>query len=245
MHAPAMTATIERRLLVNYRADPEILARLLPEPFRPQLVAGFGLAGICLIRLDGLRPAAIPRRLGLTAENAAHRVAVEWDTAEGVRTGVYIPRRDTSSRLIAIAGGRLFPSVHQLASFQVEEHGGRYRVVLAALDGGTHVRVEASVAADLPSGSVFGSLAEASRFFRQGAIGWSATARPGVYDGVELDTPTWKMEPARLEAVESSFFDDPGRFPPGTAEPDSVLLMRDLPSRWLARGRVAVDSDAR
>jgi hypothetical protein len=88
----------------------------------------------------------------------------------------------------------------------VEEHGGRYRVALAALDGGTHVRVEASVAADLPSGSVFGSLAEASRFFRQGAIGWSPTARPGVYDGVE---------------------------------------MRDLPSRWRARGRVAVDSAAR
>jgi hypothetical protein len=245
MHVPVMTATIERRLLVNYRADPEILARLLPEPLRPQLVAGFGLAGICLIRLDGLRPAAIPSRLGLTVENAAHRIAVEWDSAEGVRSGVYIPRRDTSSRLVAVAGGRLFPGLHQLARFKVEEHGDRYRVALAALDGGTHVRVEATVAADLPPSSVFGSLAEASRFFRQGAIGWSATARPGVCDGVELDTPVWKMEPARMEAVESSFFDDHGRFPPGTAEPDSVLLMRDLPSRWLARGRVAVDSDAR
>jgi hypothetical protein len=35
-----MTATIERRLLVNYRADPEILARLLPEPLRPSSSPG-------------------------------------------------------------------------------------------------------------------------------------------------------------------------------------------------------------
>ncbi len=34
-----------------------------------------------------------PRRLGLRSENAAPRIAVEWDDATGPRTGVYIPRR--------------------------------------------------------------------------------------------------------------------------------------------------------
>jgi hypothetical protein len=240
MRLPTIAATIERRLLVNYRVDPELLSRLLPRPFRPQLVSGFGLAGICLIRLGELRPAGLPRRLGLTTENAAHRIAVEWDSDDGRRSGVYIPRRDTSSRLTALVGGRLFPGVHQIAQFQVHEHDAQYRISLTSLDGETHVKVEATAATELPSGSVFQSLEEASSFFKQGALGWSATGKSCVYDGVELNAQGWRIEPARLETVESRFFDNPHRFPPGTAEPDSALVMRDLPSRWRARRQLIV-----
>jgi hypothetical protein len=79
MRPPTLAATIERRILVNYRVDPDVLALLLPPPFRPVVVGGYGIAGICLIRLSGVRPAGVPRALGVTSENAAHRVAVEWD----------------------------------------------------------------------------------------------------------------------------------------------------------------------
>jgi hypothetical protein len=140
-----------------------VLSTIVPEPFRPQLVRGFGVAGICLIRLRGLRPATGLGRVGFTSENAAHRIAVNWNTADGVRFGVYIPRRDTASWITAVVGGRLFPGAHHLARFQVDEDDGRYRIALAARDG-THVRVEASLAVDLPPGSVFGSLEDASLF---------------------------------------------------------------------------------
>jgi hypothetical protein len=239
MRVLLMAATIERRLLVNYRLDAGVAARLLPEPFRPMTVGGFAVAGICLIRLSGLRPAAAPRGLGFTSENAAHRIAVEWDGEQGVVQGVYIPRRATSSRLTTLAGGRVFPGVHHRARFRVEEAGDRYQIALVDLDGGAHVRVAAALAADLPRDSVFGSLATASKFFERGSLGWSATRRPGVYDGVELRTLGWRIEPARIEAVASSFFDDPRRFPPGTAVLDSALLMRDLASEWYNRGRLA------
>ncbi len=94
---------MERRLLVNYRVDPDLLASFLPAPFLPALVGGYGIAGICSIRLSQVRPAGVPAKLGLTSENAAHRVAVCWDDAAGPVTGVYVPRRDTSSRLSALA----------------------------------------------------------------------------------------------------------------------------------------------
>ena len=240
MTVPVMAATIDRRLLVNYRVEADVAARLLPEPFRPMTLGGSAVAGICLIRLSGLRPAATPGRVGFTSENAAHRIAVEWDTDEGVAHGVYIPRRDTSSRLTTLAGGRLFPGIHQRARFHVEEAHGRYQLGLASLDGGVSVDVAAALADDLPRASVFGSLAVASRFFEQGSVGWSATHQPGVYHGVELRTSGWRIEPARIEAVVSSFFDDPRHFPPGTAVLDSALLMRDIASEWYSRGRLAV-----
>ena len=98
MRIPTLTGTIDRRILINFRVRPDVLVTLLPEPFRPQLVNGVGLAGICLIRLRRLRPRKFPAWIGHTSENAAHRIAVEWD-AEGSRhTGVFVPRRDTSSR---------------------------------------------------------------------------------------------------------------------------------------------------
>lgn len=46
MRIPVMRGVIDRRILVNYRVDPEVLAPLLPAPFRPKLVGGFGMVGI-------------------------------------------------------------------------------------------------------------------------------------------------------------------------------------------------------
>ncbi len=224
---PTVASTIERRLLVNYRVRPSALERLLPAGFRPQLVNGVGVAGICLIRLGQLRPAGLPRTIGLTTENAAHRVAVEWDGPEGPRHGVFIPRRDTSSLLTAIIGGRLFPGEHHRARFQVRESGGRYEVAFAA-----KVAVALRAVKDWQGGSIFASLAEASTFFRESPIGWSATSRPGELDGVELCCESWRLEPMAIEHVESSLFGDAALFPGNAVELDSALLMRDIPVAW-------------
>ena len=229
---PTVASTIERRLLVNYRVHPSALGRLLPAGFRPQLVNGVGVAGICLIRLGQLRPAGLPSTIGLTTENAAHRVAVEWDGPEGPRHGVFIPRRDTSSLLTAIIGGRLFPGEHHRARFQVRESDGRYEVAFASLDGTAKVAVALRAAKDWQGGSIFASLAEASAFFRESPIGWSATSQPGDLDGVELCCESWRLEPMAIEHVESSLFGNPAMFPGNAVELDSALLMRDIPVTW-------------
>jgi hypothetical protein len=127
MQIPVIQGVIDRRILVNFRVDATVLARLLPSPFRPQRVNGLGMAGVCLIRLKGIRPRFVPSFLGIGSENAAHRIAVEWDQDGKTREGVFIPRRDTSSRLNTLAGGRLFPGSHHHASFQVQERKDRYR----------------------------------------------------------------------------------------------------------------------
>lgn len=58
---PRVRGDIERRLLVNYRVDPDVVARI--------------------------RPAGAPKWVGLRSENAAHRVAVEWRDPEGAEPG--------------------------------------------------------------------------------------------------------------------------------------------------------------
>ncbi|HVS36225.1 MAG TPA: DUF2071 domain-containing protein [Gemmataceae bacterium] len=241
MRIPVIRGVIDRRILVNYRVDPAALARLLPPPFRPKLIHGAGMAGVCLIRLQHVRPRFFPSWLGITSENAAHRIAVEWDDGAERREGVYIPRRDSSSRLNALVGGRLFPGVHHHARFDVRENDDHYRVALDSDDGRTHLAVEGVVAPELPASSVFRSLAEASEFFRRGSLGYSATGRPGVYDGLELRTFHWCVQPLAVTAAESSFFGDRENFPAGAAEMDCALLMRQVEHEWHGRPPLIAD----
>ena len=79
MKLPAIRGTIDRRILANYRINPKVVSAILPPPFRPKLVNGFAIGGICLIRLKAMRPRFFPFRWGIGSENAAHRIAVEWE----------------------------------------------------------------------------------------------------------------------------------------------------------------------
>lgn len=171
-----MVGTIERRLLVNYRIDAAVLSRVLPVPFRPGLVGGYGIAGICMIRLKHLR-----------------------------------------------------------ARFQVAERDGRYRDGLESLDGSVRVALTAQISDELPTGSVFGSLEEASHFFRSAPLGYSATVRGDWVEALELVCGRWSLEPLEVERVESSFFENDDVFPSGSVAFDSAFLMRDIPASWRPR----------
>lgn len=238
MQIPVIRGIIDRRILVNFRVDPEVLARLVPVPFRPKLVNGAGMAGVCLIRLRAIRPRFLPSLFGISSENAAHRIAVEWEEEGRTKEGVFIPRRDTSSRLNMLAGGRVFPGVHHHADFQVQEHGDRYRVELNSDDHQTHLLVDGHVAYGLPSTSIFGSLKHASDFFERGSLGYSVTWEPGQFDGLELCSFAWQIQPFAVEKVESSFFANEGAFPRGSVEFDCALLMRGIEHEWRERGRL-------
>jgi Uncharacterized conserved protein (COG2071) len=232
MRPPTMSSVIERRLLVNYRVDPAVAASLLPAQLRPQLVNGWAVAGICLIRLGRLRPSWVPGWAGMRTENAAHRVAVEWDAMGGRQSGVYIPRRDSNSVVTVLAGGRLFPGEHHRASFDVHEGARNLHVAFASTDGTAHASVDIRVVQQLQGSALFADLGEASDFFRGGSAGFSATRNSGRLDGLELRADRWAVEPAEVISVRSSFFDDARLFPPGSAAIDCVLLMREIPVTW-------------
>ena len=101
MKIPKIKGLIDRRILINYTVEKDVLTNFLPHPFQPKLVNGKGIAGICLIRLKEIRPKGLPKLIGISSENGAHRIAVEWTDNGIFKEGVFIPRRDTSSKLNA------------------------------------------------------------------------------------------------------------------------------------------------
>jgi hypothetical protein len=229
---PTMHGLIDRRMLVNFRVEPEVVRKFLPPYFRPKLVKGWAMAGICLIRLKDIRPSALPLPCGITSENAAHRIAVEWEEAGVIREGVFIPRRDTSSVWQAFAGGRFFPGVHHTAEFEVREGNDEFRLHMRSCDDEVSVEVNARRASQIPETSIFTSLNEASEFFARGSVGYSATDKPNCCDGLELITSRWEVEPLEVRSLRSSFFEDKNLFPHGTVHFDCAFLMRNIEHEW-------------
>lgn len=233
MRIPTIRGMIDRRLLVNYRVDPDVMSAVLPAPFRPQLVNGFAIAGICLIRLRHVRPRGWPASIGISSENAAHRFAVQWDSEGETKSGVYIPLRNTSSILNALAGGRVFPGVHGRAHFDVREAAGEMRIEMESLDGATRLHVVGRTTRDFSRESVFPSLKEASDFFEAGSLGYSPDG--DRFDGLELHCFNWQAQPLEIEKVESSVFDDEKVFPKGAIAFDNALWMRGIDHEWHGR----------
>ena len=227
-------------MLVNFRADPEVVRRLLPAPFKPKRHAGHAMVGICLIRLEAIRPTGWPAWCGLSSENAAHRIAVEWQEGGARREGVFIPRRHTGSRLNQLAGGRLFPGEQLAADFSVDDARGSVRLRMQSKDGRTTVAVVGKETDALPAGSCFATLADSSAFFAAGSVGYSANHGGSRADGLELATAQWTVRPLQVETVTSSFFDDRSVFPSGSIQFDHALIMRDIPHRWMALPDIAL-----
>lgn len=233
MRIPALAGVIRRRLLVNFRVDPEIMQQQLPSRFTPKLQNGYAVAGICLIRLEQMRPKPLPALGGVASENAAHRVAVLWeDEAGGSHEGVFIPRRDTDSLLNRLAGGRLFSGEHHPASFTVSQSDSDIDFAMQSEDEQVTVRVKGSIVDNLPKSSIFSSLQEASSFFEGGSLGYSVTSDQNRLDGLRLETKQWRVEALDVQDVHSSYFTSEAMFPRGSAEFDHALIMRNIDHEW-------------
>ena len=150
--------TIDHRILLNFRIDPEVMSRNLPSEFTPKLVGGYAVGGICQVSLSEMRANGLPAILGTQSHNAAHRIAVTTSQGEGV----FVTRRDTNSTLNTLSGGRIFPGVYQKAAFDVSSHQDSYTVSIETKKGDPIMSINADVVSYLPEGSIFNSTKEIS-----------------------------------------------------------------------------------
>jgi hypothetical protein len=229
---PILRGLIARRVLLNFRADAQVVQSMLPKPFVVEPFQGAAILGVCLIRLEQLRPKGLPSQLGITSENAAYRVAVKYPMNGKMSSGVYIWRRETDQKLVQWFGGRLFPGVHCGASFFTHDDENGICMDVHSADGATNVSFSAKLGQGWPAESAFQCLNEASEFFRQGACGFSPSLDGNTAEGMELRISQWSISPLTVYQKNVSFFDEPSRFPKGSIEFDCGLLMRGVPHEW-------------
>jgi hypothetical protein len=229
MKIPTIHGYIERRILINFTANPKDVEKILPFPFRPKIYKDKAIVGICLIRLKDIKPKGFPDFIGINSENGAHRIAVEWDEDGEVKSGVYIPRRDTSLHLNTWVGGRIFPGKHYLAKFNVDENKGNYHVAFKSSDD-TEISIVAKETLVFNKNSIFENLENASDFFEKGDLGYSPNKEK--FDGLRLNAYQWKVKPLEVSNIKSSFFEDENVFSKGSVQFDNALLMTNIEHEW-------------
>src|ERR1700722_17627537 len=212
---PLIQGVIARRMLLNFRADADVVQRLLPPPLEVDLQHGHAIVGVCLLRLENSRPQGVPGFLGISSENVGHRVAIRYPSRDGMRPGVFVWRRETDQRLVQLLGGRLFPGVHHRARFQVSESQNHLAMDVTSDDGKADVRFSAQVSREWRHTPSFDSFHEVSEFFPNGDCGFSCSSRGDELEGLQLKMIKWEMVPMAIESQHCAFYADPQRFPAG------------------------------
>ena len=229
MKIPTIHGYIDRRILINFIADPKAVEKIIPFPFRPKIYKGQAIVGICLIRLKNIKPKGFPDFVGVNSENGAHRIAVEWDENGTTKSGVYIPRRDTSLKLNTIVGGRIFPGKHYHAKFNVEEKNKNYHIDFKSSDN-TEILIDASETNFFSNKSIFETLNNVSDFFEKCDLGYSTNKNK--FEGLRLKAYKWEVRPLEVLRVKSSFFENEEIFPKCSVVFDNALLMTNIEHEW-------------
>jgi len=235
---PGIDCHVARRVMVNYWLDAAVARRLVPAPLTPQIVNGYAVAGICLIRLEHVRPRGIPAAFGMASENAAHRIAVWYPRENGRQPGVFIWRRETDSPLIRQLGGRLFPGKHNLAEFHVTESADGLDYHIRTEDRRADLRLRVRYSEEWGASALFRRFDDACDFFRAADGGFWCSLEEGSLDGGSFEvmpacSQRWEMSPLRVESADARFFRNPVHFPMGSVALDSAVLMRGIASQWV------------
>lgn len=223
-----------RRIILNWRVNPDSLQKILPAPFRPKLVEENGIVGICIIELEEMRPKGMPAFVGMRSINAAPRIAVEWpdeDKPGQFEQGVYIPRRYTSAKWNAFVSKlRFFPTASGAGDIEVEEdEDGKIQAHAVAPDG-MKLSFSGHTADRLDDGSVFKTTQEASDFLKAAQVAYSPNDVNEEFDAIKLKTYQWEAAALSKNEAECTFISD--NFKGDEANFDSALIMRGIAHEW-------------
>jgi len=158
----AMVGRIERCWLFAYRAPAELVRRLVPEPLLPIEKGPWGFFNLVVCEIERMRPAGVPRLLGVSYRHAAYRIPVR--SPRGRVEGLYFLRSDCDSAPVAHLGRLLTDFGFHRARIDVAETPDRVEIGIDSRDAPASVVIERREPPALAPGSPFASLDEAASF---------------------------------------------------------------------------------
>ena len=223
----AMRGTIERCWLFTYREPVDSVAPLVPEPLSLVTRDGFAFWNVVVCEIAAMRPAFVPRALGLRYRHAAYRLYVR-QKANGAPPveGLYFLRSDADSKLICKAGGLLTDFRFHHAQIAIAENDSRAKIEIDSRDAPAKVGIDLSAKPELPVGSPFGSLFEAKAVLKYKPYALAPDGRGGARVlRVRRDELAWR---SKLVIAEADFAFLHGR----GAEPEITYQVEPIDYRW-------------
>jgi hypothetical protein len=240
-HPFAVEAHFRHSLVLTYAWPRELLEPLLPRRLALDTHGQLGFTAIALVQTDHLRPAFLPRSLGLDFFLTGYRIFVRLADAPSLR-GLYILRSDTDRRTMVVLGNLLTHYRYRLAAVSTVERDGRLAIQIRTNTREADLDLVADLTsrpAPLPPCSPFANLTEARRYAGPLPYTFSDDPPTGSIIAVKATRQRWNPEPITVEVREASFHDSPhfSRTKPVLA---NAFHVENVDYRW-QRGALLTD----
>ena len=223
----SMNGRLTQCLMLSYRTPARSVRHLVPRGLELETRGGYAFWNVLACRVESMRPAGVPRRLGVTFNDVAYRLHVRGRTAAGeTLRGLYFVRSDADSGLVANVGNGL--TAFRFSTADVELSRARVdgsdvltvavmgrREADEGADALVRVATDAPAGADsdLADGSPFNSPAEAAEFLKYRPLGLSVDLDGRYLEMTEVvrDEAAWREKPVSVIEAHWNFLDRLGQ----------------------------------
>ncbi|HEX7593884.1 MAG TPA: DUF2071 domain-containing protein [Anaerolineae bacterium] len=231
-HPIPMQTVFRECFLVNFAIKPEALRPLIPEPIELDLHDGEAYLSIVVAEMDKMRPAFLPRVLGITYNQVVYRVVVR---ANGER-GVCFLRSDADNALMSIAGDWLTFFRFHVSPIKTMRAGDRLSIDLTAAHN-QHADIHAtydlaSARRTLPASSRFASFDEAKEFLVQLFAAFAYDPLTDELSRVRIHRGEWNIDVVDDARAVYEWMQRGPHFNAQNARLDSIFYVREIPYEW-------------
>jgi uncharacterized protein YqjF (DUF2071 family) len=203
-HPVPMRTVFRSCFLVNFAIDADVMHRLLPPQVEPDLHRGEAYLSIVIACVKRMRPAFVPRVLGINFNQVVYRVVAR---CRGQR-GVYFLRSDADSRLMCWGGNLLTFFRFHHARIAARQEAGRFHFDLLSSPGdGADIHVTYDLAGAnqrLAGSSRFTTLEEAQGFLVELYTAFGVYGMPPQVQAVHIERGDWDIRVVNAGRVTSS-----------------------------------------
>lgn len=216
----AMNARLSECLLLSYRTPARSVRQLVPKGLDLVTRDGWAFWSVAACAVESMRPAGVPKFLGVNFNHVSYRLHVKARTAAG-RTlrGLYFVRSDADSDLVGRFGNLLTNFRFHGAAVELGRAGrdGGDVMTLAVTGRGDEAANDALVRVSTDPGgagcaaapgSPFGSAADAEQFLEYCPLGVAPDLDGRYFELAEVvrDESQWRERPVRVIEAHWNFF---------------------------------------
>ncbi|MCH2181874.1 MAG: DUF2071 domain-containing protein [Mariniblastus sp.] len=231
-HPVPMETLFRRCILANFEMKPEVLAARLPDYLEPDIHQGRSFVSVVIADMERMRPAFLPKIMGVTYNQIVYRAVVRC----GDRRGVTFLRSDSDSRFMAAAGNLLTFFRFHRAKISWEKNQETLDFVLKPLfDKGSGIRLSLeldSLSSQMPADSGFSDLAEAQDFLTELYSAFGGRRRDGRIETVNIRRSAWQGKVVKDRIHQFEAMDGGSLFGSGETRLNSVFLVENLYYHW-------------
>lgn len=240
-HPIPISAFFRHSLVLTYAFPPETLQPLLPQGLVLDTFRGHAFLAVALVQTEHLRPSFLPAAMGRDFFLSGYRIFTRLAKGAQSKRGLRILRSDTDDPWMVRAGNFLTHYNYHLCQATFEEHNHGIHWIVRTQRSEADLEVFARLSGSpqpLPSGSPFGTLAEARRFAGPLPYTFDYEKETQSIIGICAMRQSWNPQPVEIDVRENTFLNHEPfcRTQPILA---NALHVRDVPSQWQRGSRLA------